>query len=498
MDEVLLPTQEVNIDPVSIITAMKADLNAAAAVCTPEDYKFPFPPYYQYLTRVLMEAVTKERDFSNYAVGLPRGFAKTTWLKILAVCFILFSKKRFILIILATERMAENFISDIEDILSSPNIVALFGDWRLDCNKDTKTDKEFKLAGRSIKLTGMGAGSSLRGIVRNNKRPDVQLMDDIQTREDADSEIISEKLFNWMLGTLMYTQSPFGCQHIFVGNMYPTDHCILKKLRDSPDWLTFITGAILQDGTSLWPELHPIEQLYDELNSALRMGKSEIFMSEKMNDPSIIPKTAFDSTKVKTFTPAGELHTGNFILIDPSGMKKKSDKTAIGYFEIYEGKPHLRFLIKEILTPKQTIIKSIELCNKYKCQTIIVEDVAYQSTLLFWFNEILEKLKHSVSQITMLPINPGGTSKNSRILKMFNLLLAREITLDITLSSIVFSLIYKFDARKTNNEDDVLDILAYAPRVLELYGHIIPIPNGIPQEETLEIGVDPEHLTSAV
>lgn len=498
-NSLILQTQEVQVDPNSIISTMKLDLNTLGAVATPEDYKFPYPEFYQYLFTTLMEAVIKDRDFSQYAVGLPRGFAKTTWLKLLVIAFILFTRKRFILIVLSTERMAENFIADVEDILSSDNIVSLFGDWKANSTKDTKTDKEFSLAGRKIKLTGLGAGSSLRGIVRNNQRPDVQLMDDIQTREDAESEILSDKLFNWMLGTLLYTRSPFGCQHIFIGNMYPTPHCILKKLRDSPDWLSFITGAILQDGSSLWPELHPVDLLYAELNSALRMGKSEIFMSEKMNDPSIIPKTAFDSTKVKVFTPAGEVHSGSFIIIDPSGMKSKSDKTAIGYFEIYEGKPHLRFLVKEILTPKQTILTSLNLCNKYSCSLIVVEDVAYQSTLLFWFQEVIKILSHSVSNISMQPINPGGVSKNSRIVKLFPKLLAGEITLDATLATIVFSLVYKFDPRKTNNEDDVLDILAYAPRVLELYGHLIPIPDGLRDPDELDsIGVDSEQLTSAI
>ena len=488
-------TQEVAVKPADLIASMRIDLNTTAAVATPEDYKFPFPPYYQYLYTILLQVLDKPRDFSQYGIGLPRGFAKTTWLKLVVLAIILFSRKKFILIVLATERMAQNFLADVEDILSSPNIVAIFGDWAVDCTRNTSTDKEFTMAGRKIKIAAVGAGSSIRGIVRNNKRPDVQIMDDIQTREDAESEVLSSKLFDWMMGTLLYTRSPFGCQHIFVGNMYPTEHCILKKLQRSPDWLTFVTGAILSDGSSLWEDLHPAELLMKELESALNMGKSHIFMSEKQNDPSVIPKTQFDTEKVKIFDPTGEIHQGNFIIIDPSGSKKKSDNTAIGYFELYDNVPHLRKLISERLTPKATIFKALQLAQDTKCSLIVVEDVAYQATLMFWFNEALSRLPASGLQI--VPINPKGISKNSRILAMFKQLLAQEITLNRDLAIIVFSMVMNFDPKKTDNVDDVLDILAYAPRVANEFSNIIVIPD--PDDAVInDVSVEAEHITSAI
>lgn len=485
------------VDRDSILASMRISLDTLAAVATPEDYKFPFPQYYHLLFQQLTSIAPVERDFSQFAIGLPRGFAKTSFLKLLVVWLIWFSRKRFILIVLATERMAENFLADVADILSSDNAMSLFGNWKLNCPKNTNTDKEFEFGGRSVKLTAMGAGSSLRGIVRNNRRPDIQLMDDIQTAEDAESPILSDKLFKWMLGTLIYTRSPFGCQHIFVGNMYPTEDCILKKLRDSRNWLSFITGAILQDGTSLWEDLHPIELLYAELSSLQELGKANIFMSEKMNDPSIQPKTGFDSTKVRTFQSGGLLHSGNFILIDPSGSKKKSDDTAIGYFEIYDAnKPHLAELIKEKLTPKQTILKALSLCRRHRCFNIVVEDVAYQATLLYWFAEVLNQLQ--ITGITLHPINPKGVPKTSRILSSFKQLQSKEITLETNLASEVYNLIYKYDPRSTNNVDDVLDIIAYAPRVVTELSYAIALPDESQQDEQDELGVMSELETSAI
>lgn len=497
MSEVALveSTVEASVDREAIIAAMRTNLDVFAAMVMPEDYKFSYPTYYHALFAELVKIHDIPRNFAKYALGFPRGFAKTTWVKLYVCYLIIFSRKRFILITLATDRMAENFLSDVADMLSCSNIVSLFGDWKESCDKNTLTDKEFRFAGRKIKIAAMGAGSSLRGIVRNNQRPDIQLMDDIQTREDADSELSSEKLLNWMLGTLLMTRSPFGCQHIFVGNMYPTESCILKKLRDSQDWTSFITGAILANGQSLWPELHPVKDLYDELESLMRLGKEAIFMSEKMNDPTPQLKTAFDQSRVAVVNMTDESHQGNFIIIDPSGRKKTSDKTALGYCEIYDNKPHIVSLTNEVMTPKQTIAAALQLCSKHKCITIVSEAVAYQESLLFWFEEALKALK--ISHIALIPINPKGVSKNSRILTALKQLQAKEISIAPEIASVIFNQVYNFNPKKTDNIDDVLDIIAYAPRVVNEYGPMIAVPD-LANDYEESIGVEPEHITSAI
>lgn len=86
------------------------------------------------------------------------------------------------------------------------------------------------------------------------------IFEDIQTREQADSQIQSENLEKWMVGTVK-TKSPHGCAFIFVANMYPTKWSILRRLKANTNWTKFIAGGILADGTSLWEDLQPIAQL---------------------------------------------------------------------------------------------------------------------------------------------------------------------------------------------------------------------------------------------
>ena len=172
-------------------------------------------------------------------------------MKLYVVWLVLFSDRKFILIVCNTASHANNFIADVQDMLSNPNIVNIFGDWRAGIEKDTQELKKFSFRGKTTIIAGIGSGGSVRGLNIKFVRPDIVLMDDIQTREEAANDVIANALFDWMLGTLMKACHPQRCVFIFVGNMYPFEGSILRKLKHSKEWISFITGAILADGESI-------------------------------------------------------------------------------------------------------------------------------------------------------------------------------------------------------------------------------------------------------
>jgi hypothetical protein len=77
------------------------------------------------------------------------------------------------------------------------------------------------------------------------------IFDDIQSREGSESEIVSTNLEKWMVATAMKAKSPEGCLYLFIANMYPTKGSLLRKLKRNPNWIKFIAGGILSDGSSL-------------------------------------------------------------------------------------------------------------------------------------------------------------------------------------------------------------------------------------------------------
>lgn len=482
--------QEASFNFDEVVKIAKESLDFLAGLAMPTVYKFAYPPVFLAVWAWLLSFSFKTRDFSQLALGLPRGFGKTTLIKLYVVFCILFTNKKFILVISSTATLAENFLSDVIDMLDEPNIKKVFGDWRLGLEKDTQSIKKFGFRGRNIILAGLGAGTSLRGLNLKNERPDVMIFEDIQTRECADSAVQSDNLERWMIGTAMKAKSPLGCIFIFVANMYPTKYSLLRKLKSNSSWIKFIAGGILADGTSLWEELQPVAQLEAEFRNDLEMGHPEIFYAEVLNDENASSNNLIDLSKLPPLPYAeNDLHQGNFIVIDPSGQKQNSDNTAIGYFEVYDSFPVLKSLINSKLSPGDTIAAALELALTHNCRLIAIESVAYQSSLAYWFQFICQQ--RGIYGIEAVEVYPGGYSKNSRILSMLKSLAAGEIFCSPETKAQVFLQITQWNPLKKDNIDDILDLLCYGPKVIEMFGEFVVAYNTIVQQDGDSIQVLP-------
>lgn len=465
-----------------IITAAKASLDFLAALVMPLIFTYAFPPVFKAVWEWLLGYAHQVRIFPQLALGLPRGFGKTTLVKLFVVYCILFTKKRFILVISAKASLAENIISDVIDMLEESNIKRVFGDWKLGIEKDTQALKKFGYRGRNITLAAIGAGSSLRGLNIKNDRPDVMIFEDIQSRECADSEVQSTALENWMVGTAMKAKSPQGCMFLFIANMYPTKWSILRKLKDNHMWTKFIAGGILADGTSLWEELQPISQLLSEFETDLAMGKPEIFYSEVLNDEHASANNLIDLSKLPELRyQEGDIPAGNFIIIDPATDKLGSDEVSIGYFEIHDAMPVLMELKEGRLSPGETIRHALDFALLHNCRLIAVESNAYQYSLLYWFEHTCTQI--GISGIQAVDIYSGQRSKNARILDMFKAYAAGEIFVHQKARAAVHLQITSFNPLRKDNTDGLLDLLTYAPRVVSEYGEFVIASNIIDAQE---------------
>lgn len=468
-----------NVSEVADVAKQSPDFLAALA--TPTVYEYGWPPVFIGIWSWLKELVEKSRAncdnmeelFARIAIGLPRGFGKTSVVKLFVLYCILFTDRQFILVLSATASHARNILSDISDMLDEPNIKATFGDWRLGVEQDTQDVKKFGFRGRNIILAGIGAGGSVRGLNLKNARPDIMIFEDIQTREDADSQVVSDTLYKWMIGTAMKAKSPKRCLTLFIANMYPTPHSILKKLKSNPQWTKFIAGGILEDGTSLWEELQPIKQLLIEYQADLNAGHPEIFFSEVLNDENASVNNLVDLSNLPEYPfHDDDIPMGKFIVIDPSNDKYNSDAVSLGYFEVHgEAIPCCREIVEGRLSPGDTIKEAIKLCSKWGCGLVVIEGNAYQYSLLYWSNFICRQL--GIEGITFVDIYSGKLNKNTRILNMFKQYAAGEIYVHPECKSQVHAQINGFRPLKTDNVDGILDLLTYAPKVIEQYGPIL-------------------------
>lgn len=488
-------TQESSFQAEQVIEASRTSLDFLCALAMPTIYEYAFPPVYLSVWQWLLEYVHKERDFSQLALGLPRGFSKTTLMKLFILYCILFTDRQFILVIGETGDKARNIIADIMDMLAEPNIVATFGNYKLGIEIDRQELKKFGFRGRNIVLAGLGSGGDPRGLNIKHRRPDVMLFDDVQGREIADSQVLSEQLERWMIGTTMKAKSPRGCLFLFVGNMYPTKFSILRKLKANPRWIKFIAGGILANGESLWEELQPIAQLLAEYENDLTAGHPEIFYAEVLNDEnaSVNNLVNFDALPALPFI-SGDIPAGNFIIIDPSSGKINSDDVAIGYFEVFESAPVGIEVRAGKFSPGETIRIALEIALTKNCRLIVCEGVAYQTTLNYWFKFVCEQTK--IYGIEFVDIYPGGTSKNSRILGMFKALQKGEIFFADEVRPLFITEAASFNPLRRDNTDNILDLFTYAPRVIEQFGEFVVSNSVLIQQDNDAIEIIPEGYNS--
>jgi hypothetical protein len=153
---------------------------------------------------------------------------------------------------------------------------------------------------------------------------------------------------------------------------------------------------------------------------------------------------------------------GAFITVDPSGRKITSDDTAIGAHVIWEGmRIELAGLSGKIRSPKETIMDALALAIQYDAPIIFVEAIAYQESLCYWGNNVLQEL-HLANTYRFEPISAGQASKLARIRAWVGELLAgqyfivdNEVRADILFQGL------QFDSSRNDNKDDLLDCAAY-------------------------------------
>lgn len=477
-----------------IVRNNAVDCNFFARFMLGDTFRFPFPPAFVAVWNMLAQALAVLQDYvgeSKVALGIPRGFAKTTLMKLFCAYAMIHSRCSFILVIGNVGSNAEKSIKDIADLLGQDRVVRLYGDYSATMSVDRQDEKLFTFAGKQCVLKAKGQRSAVRGINIGNRRPDIILMDDVQDEENAKSAIESSGLEDWIFNTLLPAKSTEGGLDIFVGNTYDQGGALLPKLVKDPEWTSLVLGAILEDGTSLWERLHPIKKLLSSYRSSVRLGNEGGWLAQYMNIMDVGRNSKFDSRAMSThYTEFAAQHKlpadrtanlddmvqGKFIVVDPASTKVNADEHSILLVYAIGNMPVCRAVHHKQMTPKEAITYTVALMLREHCYVAFVEDVAYQDTLLYWFNEMLDamRLPPQVRRMFQVkPISPQRRSKTSRILNLFRQLNVGEVLVHPSMEADVISEGRGFDKLRVDNEDNVLDSVHYAPLVLEQHRSLV-------------------------
>lgn len=143
------------------------------------------------------------------------------------------------------------------------------------------TADEFMLKGKENvrpNLIGAGIGAGLTG-----SGADLIIIDDpIKDMEEATSEVIRDKVYDWFTSVALTRLSPDG-KVIIVMTRWSHDDIVGRVLNDNPEyWDILHLPAILEDGTALWPERFDLDTLMDRR----KMLGSRVFEALYQGNPS--------------------------------------------------------------------------------------------------------------------------------------------------------------------------------------------------------------------
>lgn len=475
---------------------MKADLNTFSSVVFPEGHLKDYSPLHCNIWQKMTEAVLRGKGYERYAIALPRGHAKTQILKLLCVFVILFTDLNFIAVICNTATLAQNLITDVMGMLGSDNVLALFGDYSADMQEDSKEKRKFRFMGRSIIIKPLGAGSALRGLNIDNRRPELMICDDMQSIEEARSPEVSKNLMQWFLGTLLKARSYNRCVVVYVGNMYPDLEigergsgiysCILRNLQLNSEWLSWITGAILSDGTALWEEVISLETLLSDLAQDTSLGEAEIFYAEVLNDPRAGAGKHLDVSKIPPFPyTESDLVLGKYLLIDPSLGKKKSDAQIVGLFYVFDEKGPVLMELRNIQDSAPELVKAVlQWALEERVPLIVAEAAAYQETLVQWVDFMMNLLQ--LEGINVVPMHRSG-NKVSAILRYFKALMNGSSMVHRKARPLIEAQALTYVPTAAKNTDDMLDVGAMGERV---FLEMVDLYSVIPEAEQYSTHVE--------
>lgn len=485
------------------LVAAAEQLNVLASIAIPHVMQFLFPPMFEYFWQACCTKISNlagDVPFPQLALGIPRGHGKTIFLKLLILYIILFTDRKFILVVCAKESLAESIIADVVDMLEHSNIRTLFGDWDADIKTDRQNKKVFHYRGRNIILLGAGTGTSFRGISEKFARPDVMIFDDSQTKDCATSAKQAQEYAEWFRGTAMKAKDPASCFFLYVGNMYPKLEikpatpdrkavygCMLKNLQQLASWESITVGGLLADGSALWEELQSKQQLLQEYEDDCAAGQEGVFLAEVMNDDEAVDTNLFDETLVPDFPWTNDvLAQGECLIIDPSLGKKTSDDQPVGHMKVIDGQAvlwHLLPLEATHVSAPVLVRNCIDYCLEHNVPAIAIESYAYQASLGTWFEAVLDSdsgvymdgMAQGIEGIEILLVSRGQASKNSAIRSMCKEVEQGDLWLHPQVRPHVYSEIRTFDMMKRDNKDNILDVASYCNLVANTFPQQIQV-----------------------
>lgn len=367
------------------------------------------------------------------------------------------NKDRSIMAVSYGAALAQEFGRKVRNIMDDPEYKVLF-DTRL--AEDSKSRGSWATNGRA-EYNAMGIDGTATG-----KGAGILLIDDpVKNREEADSEIVSENIWNAYRGVFRPRLTPDGAVVIVMTRWKDDDLVgrILEEARISSgeDWEVVTLPAIAEDdeefrseGEALWADHFTLENLEQV---RVDIGNYE-FASQYQQNPVSRETQEFkkDMFRYARLDEVESKITNCYVTIDSALSKKKnSDNTGVTINWVdSENVWHIKAFKKKV-NPTELIELIFDLHKVYKPISIGLEETVMTQAIDPFLT--VEMAKRNIFP-NVVPLKHGGVNKQTRIRGLLPRYERGHIVHIIGLCDDLEAELLRFPA---SAHDDVMDAMAY-------------------------------------
>jgi phage terminase large subunit-like protein len=326
-----------------------------------------------------------------------RGSGKST---VVTLAYVLWSmlgtkSKKYIVICSNTARQTEILMHSIKNVLELHPLL------KNDLGPFSETAEQWNISSLiftdyDAKIMGISVNESIRGIKHKNRRPDLIILDDVETLDTARNEDNRDKLLTWFDRDI----TPLGAEKtnmVVIGTIMTAESLIdTLKTRIESGYLngTFRKYPIITEDdqilwSSRWPDMASIEEFRKNAGIVNRTWETEYLLNDYIKEDQIITQDMikyYDDLPFNKYT-----FMRGYLGVDlASSDSPTASKTAIvrGYMFKVSGEPVLYILpnpVNKRITVPETIDKIKQITDSMKdarSTRVFVEDVGYQKAMI--------------------------------------------------------------------------------------------------------------------
>lgn len=213
----------------------------------------------------LLDDVVSGRQRTNVAWACPRGHAKTAWLtNIFLIHQVVYRHRKYIVAVSETTDVAGDFITwGRYQLKLNDKLRQDFGELLDVRPSKNATDNKYEfITTTNTKVEAKGLQVQMRGLRHGNTRPDLFILDDLESKETTNTPEQIEKSKAWFRDEMLPAMSKNGIV-IYLGTILCYDSLLDYVLKERKDFESRRFAAVekFADNDTLWDEWR---RLYSE------------------------------------------------------------------------------------------------------------------------------------------------------------------------------------------------------------------------------------------